>query len=194
LNDANSYIPKKYNPVKRNVLLSRVFIVKINEHLLSDRGFWGPGIFRDDFVAKINKPITGFMKNKLAIPALSSCGGQEDILAPPLDFESCVNMLGGDRAMVQELIRDFLGHLDLQVTAIAAALAEANAEVVAQVAHSIKGGAAVLSAHSLMNAAGVLEEFGKSGDLLNGEDCLLLVEKEVARLRSYCMALTGSDT
>ena len=193
MNDANSYIPKKYNPVKRNVLLSRVFIVKVNEHLLSDRGFLGPGIFRDDFVAKINKPIAGFMKKKLAIPALSSCGGQEDILAPPLDFESCVNMLGGDRAMVQELIRDFLGHLDLQVTAIAAALAEANAEVVAQVAHSIKGGAAVLSAHSLMNAAGVLEEFGKSGDLLNGEDCLLLVEKEVARLRSYCMALTGSD-
>ncbi len=133
------------------------------------------------------------MTNKLAISALSSCGGQEDILASPLDFESCVNMLGGDRAKVHELIREFLGHLDLQVTAIAAALAEANAEVVAQVAHSIKGGAAVLSAHSVMNAAGVLEDVGKSGDLLNGEDCLLLVEKEVARLRAYCMSLTGSD-
>ncbi len=95
--------------------------------------------------------------------------------------------------MLHGLLREFLGHLDIQLKAIADALAVANSEVVSQVAHSIKGGAAVLSAHSLMNAAGVLEEFGKSGDLLKGEDCFVLLKREVARLRCYCMELPDRD-
>ncbi|MEN8135395.1 MAG: Hpt domain-containing protein [Thermodesulfobacteriota bacterium] len=130
------------------------------------------------------------MKNKLAAPALSSSGEQEDILVPPLDFESCVNMLGGDRMMFQGLLLESLGFLDIQLKAIAAALAEANLDVVCQVAHSIKGGAAVLSAHSLMDAAAVLEELGKSGDLPKSEACFLIVEREIARLRCYCKELT----
>ena len=133
------------------------------------------------------------MKNKLAGPPLSSCGGQEDVLASPLDFESCVNMLGGNRAMLLGLLSEFSGHLEIQVEAIAIALTEANADVVCKVAHSIKGGAAVLSAHSLMNAAAVLEEIGKSGDLPKGEDCFLILEREVARMRCYCKGLTNSD-
>ena len=133
------------------------------------------------------------MKNKLAGPPLPSCGGQEDVLASPLDFESCVNMLGGDRAMLLELLAEFSGHLKIQVEAIAIALAEANSDVVCQVAHSIKGGAAVLSAHPLMNAAAVLEEIGKSGDLAKGGDCFRILEREVARLRVYCEGLPNSD-
>jgi HPt (histidine-containing phosphotransfer) domain-containing protein len=133
------------------------------------------------------------MKNKLAVPILSSCGGQEDILLAPLDFESCVNMLGGDRAMLLGLLSEFSGNLEIQVEAIAVALAESNSDVVCKVAHSIKGGAAVLSAHSLMNAAAALEEIGKSGDLPKSEDCFLILAREVARLRCYCKDLMNND-
>lgn len=133
------------------------------------------------------------MKSKLAVPPLPSCGGQEDILVPPLDFEGCVNMLGGDRAMIRGLLLEFSGHLDVQLKAIAVALAEADADVVCRVAHSIKGGAAVLSAHSLMRAAAVLEEIGKSGDLLKGKECFLVLEREVGLVCCYCKGLTDND-
>ncbi len=95
--------------------------------------------------------------------------------------------------MLQELLLEFLAQLDMQVKAITAALAEANSGVVCQVAHSIKGGAAVLSAHSLMSAAAFLEELGKSGDLPEGEDSLLMLEREVARLRCYCKGVANND-
>lgn len=111
-------------------------------------------------------------------------------LAPPLDFESSVKMLGGDRAMLLGLLADFAAQLETQLEEIVVALADGDFEIVCKVAHSIKGGAAVLAAHPLMNAATVLEESGGAGDLVKSEDGYLILVGEVARLRRYCEGLT----
>lgn len=114
----------------------------------------------------------------------------KDKLPPPLDFEGSVKMLGGDRAMLLGLLAEFSGHLEIQLEDITVALAEEDVDIVCKISHSIKGGAAVLAAHSLMKAATVLEESGKAGDLPKSEECALILAREVARLRCYCEGLT----
>lgn len=114
----------------------------------------------------------------------------KDKLPPPLDFEGSVKMLGCDRAMLLGLLTEFSSHLEIQLEDIAVALAGADLDIVCKVTHSIKGGAAVLAAHSLMKAAAVLEESGKAGDLPKSEECSLVLAHEVARLRCYCEGLT----
>ena len=98
-------------------------------------------------------------------------------------------MLGGDRAMLLGLLAEFAAQLETQLEKIVVALAEADFGVVCKITHSIKGGAAVLAAHPLMNAAAVLEESGKAGDLVKSEECSLVLAGEVARLRCYCEGL-----
>jgi HPt (histidine-containing phosphotransfer) domain-containing protein len=117
-----------------------------------------------------------------------------DSLAPPLDFAGCVEMLGGDRAMVLGLLKEFLLNLDQQIKIIAVALATADCGGIRGAAHFIKGGAAVLSAHPLMGAAAVLEEIGLAGDLTGGAEGLLRLELEVARLRRYWRILVTGST
>ena len=92
----------------------------------------------------------------MVVPASLLCGEEAGILAAPLDFEGCVDMLGGDRAMVLSLLKEFSGQLEIQMKAISGALLDANPDVVRKEAHSIKGGAAVLAAHSVLAAAAAL--------------------------------------
>lgn len=110
-------------------------------------------------------------------------------LAPPLDFANSVKMLGGDRAMLLGILAEFAAQLEIQLEEIVVALAEADLDLVCKITHSIKGGAAVLAAHPLMNAATVLEESGRAGDLVQSEAGYLLLVDEVARLRCYCDGL-----
>ena len=130
------------------------------------------------------------MEDKLVVSASLLSGEKTGLSTAPLDFESCVDMLGGDRAMVMSLLKEFLTNLDNQMKVIADALADANPDVLRKVAHSIKGGAAVLSAHALMAVAAILEEIGQSGDLAKGEEGLLTLAREAALLRCYCDELT----
>jgi HPt (histidine-containing phosphotransfer) domain-containing protein len=130
------------------------------------------------------------MEDKLVVSASLACGKKAGLSTAPLDFESCVDMLGGDRAMVMSLLWEFLTNLDNQMKAISGALADADPGVLRKVAHSIKGGAAVLSAHPLMTVAAILEEIGQSGDLAKGEEGVLALTREAALLRCYCDELT----
>ena len=109
----------------------------------------------------------------------------------PVDFEKCVEMYGGDREAVLNLLEEFLLLLMGQVENISGALAEINSEVVMREAHSVKGGAAVLSAQALLDAAYELEAVGRSGDLENGKSALRKLQFEAERLARYCNELRG---
>lgn len=107
------------------------------------------------------------------------------VLLAPLDFESCADVLGGDREAVVRLLGGFLTDLNGEMDVISAALAREDHDVVRKTAHSIKGGAAVLFAFPLMDAAAILEETGRSGDLVNGVEELSMLAEEVACLRNH---------
>ena len=107
----------------------------------------------------------------------------------PVDFEKCVQMYGGDRGAVLNLLDEFLLLLRKQVEVISGAFVEVNPDLVMKEAHSIKGAAAVLSAHSLVGAAFELEAIGRSGDLEEGDGALRKLRFEAEQLERYCNEL-----
>jgi len=114
---------------------------------------------------------------------MTTSQSDQDSVAP-IDLENCIRMFNGDRDAVLELVGDFLQLLDEQKKSIAEALAGSNPDNLRREAHSIKGGAAVLSVGPLMEAAAVLEAIGRSGDLAGGEEAFSKLEREVDRLAS----------
>ena len=106
----------------------------------------------------------------------------QDQSVAPIDLENCLRMFNGDRDVVLGLIGDFLRLLDEQKKNIVKALAAADPENLRKEAHSIKGGAAVLTAGPLMEIAAALEAIGRSGDLAGGEEAFSLLEGESSRI------------
>jgi len=134
------------------------------------------------------------MNEKFNNPVGSPAGKKRRGGEVPLNFKNCINNFGCDRKTVLGLINEFLETLDTQRKVLIGALAVADCETVRKEAHSIKGGAAVLSAHPLMAAAALLEEAGKAGDLVEGTNGLRVLEKEIALLMNYCNELkNGTD-
>jgi HPt (histidine-containing phosphotransfer) domain-containing protein len=131
------------------------------------------------------------MAEKPVVSDFGPDGERGDIAGPPFDLAGCLNLFSGDRAKVLALILEFSNHLELQIRAIAGALADADHREVGRIAHSIKGGAAVLAARTLMNAASVLEETVRTGDLTKSEDAFRGLTRAVDRFRCYCGAMTG---
>ena len=109
----------------------------------------------------------------------------QDQSVAPIDLENCLRMFNGDRDVVLELIGDFLKLLDEQKKNIVKALAASEPVNLRKEAHSIKGGAAVLTAGPLMEIAAALEAIGRSGDLAGGEETFSSLEREVSRI-SLC--------
>jgi HPt (histidine-containing phosphotransfer) domain-containing protein len=100
----------------------------------------------------------------------------------PIDLENCIRMFNGQRDVVLQLVGDLLSLFDEQKKTIIEALAENDPEKLRREAHSVKGGAAVLSAGPLLEAAKALEEIGLSGDLSGGAEAFSRLEGEAARL------------
>ena len=107
----------------------------------------------------------------------------------PIDIENCTRMFNGQRDVVLKLVGDLLQLFDKQKKTILEALAERDPEKLRREAHSVKGGAAVLSAGPLLAAATVLEEIGRSGNLSGVEGAFSRLEEEATRLAAYYASL-----
>jgi signal transduction histidine kinase/DNA-binding response OmpR family regulator len=103
----------------------------------------------------------------------------------PMNFNQAVKEFEGDRELVIEVVGGFLQDVKKQVETIANALGNADSKTVYQEAHSIKGGAGNLTAHTLSQAASVLEKIGRSEDLAKGTEALTVLKKEIKKLEEY---------
>ena len=90
------------------------------------------------------------------------------------------------RELLTEAIELYLKSVQGQIVALRRAISDGDAEVVRRDAHSIKGGAANLTADDLSKVAFELEKAGKSGALEAGPDILERLEKEFKRLDAFC--------
>ncbi len=104
---------------------------------------------------------------------------------PPMNFEKAVEEFMGKEAVVRKIVTVFLDNVKDQIGTIRQAIAQGNAEAVRKEAHSIKGGAANLTADSLSRASLELEDIGRSGDLGQAPDTLDRLEEELHRLEAY---------
>jgi CheY-like chemotaxis protein len=107
------------------------------------------------------------------------------IESAPMDFEMAIEEFEEDKEFLMEVLDGFLETVRNQIEAIRQVILDGDAEVVRREAHSIKGGAANLTAYSLSKVAFELENIGKSGVLEGGTEVLERLEKEFHRLEGY---------
>ena len=102
-----------------------------------------------------------------------------------MDYERALDEFEGEQEFLQEVLEGFLENVRAQIKTIHQALGEGDTEVVRKEAHSIKGGAANLTADHLSRIALELENMGQSGRLDGGYEVLESLEKGCKRLEAY---------
>jgi two-component system, sensor histidine kinase and response regulator len=103
----------------------------------------------------------------------------------PMDYERALFEFEHDEAFLKEALKGFLGAVNNQIIAMQQAITAGNADMVRRESHSIKGGAANLTANDLSEAAFQLETIGKSGNLNGGPEIMENIVKEYKRLAAY---------
>jgi CheY-like chemotaxis protein len=98
------------------------------------------------------------------------------------DAASMIRNIGGDRALMEELVDLFLQRYQAMLEAIRAALANGDRQAVEQAAHLLKGTASNLCASEVVRSAGQLEAVGRLGTLVEGPILYVQIEKAVLRL------------
>ena len=105
--------------------------------------------------------------------------------AAPMNFERAVEEFERDREFLMEVLEGFMGNVRAQIGTIRQAISDGDADQIREEAHSIKGGAANLTADNLSEVALELENIGKSGVLERGIPVIERLEKELHRLEVY---------
>ncbi len=103
----------------------------------------------------------------------------------PMDFQRALSEFDGDKEFLLEVLDEFIGNLHKQLPKISRAIADDAAEIVSREAHSIKGGAANITADKLSKIARELEKLGKSGDLTGHESIFPRLSLEIENLSNF---------
>ncbi len=119
---------------------------------------------------------TGFQPHgKINIPAANA----------PIDIEKVLKEFGNDRDFLMEVLNEFIGIVGELIPKIQQAVVSKDADTLKQETHSIKGGAANLTADELAEAAGVLEGMGKTNNFDHGPEAFEIFEKAYLRLKNH---------
>jgi CheY-like chemotaxis protein/HPt (histidine-containing phosphotransfer) domain-containing protein len=107
----------------------------------------------------------------------------------PMNLEWALDLYDGDKEFLMEVLHEFLEKTGNQIESIRQAISGGDAEVVRREGHSIKGGAAILTANDISGLAYKLQEIGESGDLDSSTGTLEKLEAEFHRLENYVKVL-----
>ena len=102
-----------------------------------------------------------------------------------MNFEKILDDFEGDKELLTEATNLFLESVRKQIGILRQAISSDDADLVRREAHSIKGGAANLTADELSGVAFELENIGKSGTLGASTVVLERLEKEFYRLDAF---------
>jgi two-component system, sensor histidine kinase and response regulator len=105
----------------------------------------------------------------------------------PMDFAQAIEEFEGDEEFLMEVLEGFFENVTSQIGIIRQAISAGDAEVVRREAHSIKGGAANLTADVLSKTAFELENIGRSGVLENSVETLERLEQAFSRLEHFAI-------
>jgi CheY-like chemotaxis protein len=103
----------------------------------------------------------------------------------PLNFKKLLVEYDSDRNILSELLGKLLEDVRRQIGNIQKALPKGDIEIVRREAHTIKGGASMLTADNLSSVASELEYIAKAGSLEGGTEILERLEKEFSLLEDY---------
>ncbi len=114
-----------------------------------------------------------------------SIGMDADVIGAPLNFKAAVEQFDGDREFLIEVLQGFLKNVRTQVGTIRQAISEEDTEAIWREAHSIKGGAANLTADILAAEASKLESIGRQGHLQECTGALERLNQAFGHLEEY---------
>ncbi len=106
-------------------------------------------------------------------------------MAAPINVEQARREFDGDEEFLKDVLNGFFKNAGAQIQKITQAISNGDAEQVWKEAHSIKGGAANLTAEMLSRTALDLETMGKSENLAGCVDALARLKTEYERLKTY---------
>jgi len=112
----------------------------------------------------------------------------------PLDMETALKRLDGDKDLFKELMSEFLYHASEQLSILEEAVRKGDAKCVVREAHAIKGAAGNLGAKNLADSALRLEQLGRTGNLDKGENLIADLQKELKRLKEYAHKSLGIES
>jgi len=152
----------------------------------------------DDFMLKPIKRkrlveiLDKWLKDKTSARTVAAAGssgkfeGSRNEEAAPIDLDEAISEFNGDRALVMELIADFITGVEKQIDAMKMKMRENDLESIQNEAHSIKGGAGNLTAMALYKAASDLEKNARSKDPALTESSLSEFEDAFIIFKNYC--------
>jgi CheY-like chemotaxis protein/HPt (histidine-containing phosphotransfer) domain-containing protein len=131
-----------------------------------------------------NTPETDAPMHTDALDQDQATGNPIEVKAP-MNFEKAVEEFMGKEDILMSVLKVFLDNVGDQIETIRQAISEGNVVVVGKEAHSIKGGAANLTADDLSRRAFDLENIAKSGILEGGVEAFERLENDFFNLKSY---------
>ena len=112
-------------------------------------------------------------------PSMEESAGTVPVI---FDVAAMLRNIGGDKALLEELVALFLTRYQPMLEEIRASLANRDQQAVEQAAHALKGTAGNLCASEVVLSAGQLEALGRLGALLEGPIIYAQLESAVLRL------------
>jgi HPt (histidine-containing phosphotransfer) domain-containing protein len=100
-----------------------------------------------------------------------------------LDCAAALELVGGDREVMRDLLRLVEQSCTECLAAIHAASAKADAEMLRQAAHRLKGSLVSVAAGPAGAATARVEDIARQGDLTAAPAAIAALEQEVTRLR-----------
>jgi len=103
----------------------------------------------------------------------------------PVDLAVALHWLGGDQGLLRELVGIFVDDGPKRLEALRAAMTAADVQQLEQVAHSLKGSAAILGAARLQESALALEEAAHDGRAESGVHLVAQLAREVEQVIAF---------
>ena len=103
----------------------------------------------------------------------------------PVDLAVALRWLGGDQGLLRELVGIFMDDGPKRLKALREAMTASDIQLLEQVAHSLKGSAAILGASRLQESALALEEAAHDGRGENDVDLVADIAREIERVLAF---------
>ena len=100
-----------------------------------------------------------------------------------LDKSQILDQVGGDKDLLKEVVALFLDDCPKLIEQMREAIQESNPEGLQMAAHTLKGSVSNFGATLAVQAALDLETMGKAGDIGGAAGALIILEKEIDRVR-----------
>ncbi len=137
----------------------------------------------DDHIAKPLRRKKLLMLTKKWLSSRPRVGGTAE--DHPIHFKQALDEFEKDEKLLREVLEEFLENVRIQIKTIQQAISEGDTEIIQKEAHSIKGGAANLTATPLSEVAFELEKNGTSANLDQCRTALEKLKTEFHRLEVY---------